>query len=278
MLYLIISFFTVAWADAPQAVGQSQPVGSVKKEAPAVGVPEIPTGGIGQPRAEPSVKKTDPFDDLSFLDHLDDHNHPVSDEDTLSQDWDTHMQDFQADLMVTVQVAPNSQEFFFEDVTEVGIKLRGAFFVAPDKERKSGVDFWILNPKGEKVYQQANKGESIFAIKAEMAGTYSFVISNNKWIGSRQVTFIVGAGSRSTLKQEHLLTMDDRIKAADSSLREIQAEGSYLWIRQKSQLQAIEDVNSRVFWFTAVEFLVLVVVAVFQVYYIKGMLSYRRLY
>ena len=273
---LIFAFIAAAMAEAPQAVGQAPAVGAVKREAPAVGVPEIPTGGIGQPRAEPG-KKVDPFDDLSFLDHLDDH-HMVSDEDTLSQDWDTHMADFQADLMVTVQVAPNSQEFFFEDVTEVGVKLRGAFFVAPDKDRKSGIDFWILNPKGEKVYQQANKGESIFAIKAEMTGTYSFVISNNKWIGSRQVTFIVGAGSRSTLKQEHLLTMDDRIKAVDNSLREIQTEGSYLWIRQKSQLQAIEDVNSRVFWFTAVEFLVLVVVAVFQVYYIKGMLSYRRLY
>jgi hypothetical protein len=72
--------------------------------------------------------------------------------------------------------------------------------------------------------------------------------------------------------------MEDRVKAVDSSLREIQTEGSYLWIRQKSQLQAIEDVNSRVFWFTVLEFLVLVTVAVLQVYYIKGMLSYRRLY
>ena len=83
-----------------------------------------------------------------------------------------------------------------------------------------------MNPKGEKVYQQANKGEAIFAHKTEMTGTYSFVISNNKWVSSRQVTFIVGSGARSTLKQEHLQTMEDRVKAVDSSLRETQTEAS----------------------------------------------------
>ena len=254
------------------------PQATPKQKAPAATPPQAPKDPVKPPTIHDGADWMDRYPDDFLNDPYSDHPAMAYDDDELSHDWDELMVDFQADLMVTVQIPANTKELFFEDVTVIGTQLRGAFFVAPDKERRSGVNVFILDPNNKKVYTQSGKGEAIFSVKADMVGTYTFVIENTKWVSTRQVTFIVGSGSRTTLKQEHLMTMEDRIKAVDDSLQKIQKDGGFMWIRQKSQLQAIEAVNSRVFWFTAFEFFVLVVVAVVQVYYIKGMLSYRRLY
>ena len=197
--------------------------------------------------------------------------------------WNDQMQDFQADLMVTFEVPAGSQEFFYADVKAEDIKtpaalLRGAFFVSHNPKEQTGIDFAILDPNHQPIFSREGKGESIFVINATLPGTWTFSISNTKWLKGKQVTFIVGAGNRQTLKKEHIDNIEDRVKAVDVALREIQQEGAFLWTRQKSIMGSMEKINTKVFWFTIAEFIVLAIVAIVQVYSTKGLLSYRRLY
>eukprot|EP00439_Symbiodinium_sp_Y106_P050441 s1326_g6.t1 len=102
------------------------------------------------------------------------------------------------------------------------------------------------------------------------------------------VTFAVGKGNETHLQPQHLTTMEelegrgmpalcqDHVKSIEKTLVDIQTESTYLWIRQKSHMKAVENIHTRVLSFCVVEFLILIGVSGFQVYYIKGLLSDRR--
>ena len=184
--------------------------------------------------------------------------------DAFSRDWIEHVMNFEL----------RESEFFYEDVTEKGTMLKGGFFASGGK--KGGIMFQILNPAMVEVYNSQGKPDVFFSVKAEEVGTYTFHFSGGS--KAQQVSFIVGAGKKGALKKEQVKTIEEQIKTVDRELRDIQHEGSYLWSRQKSHLKTVDAIISRIVWFTVVEFLVLVAVAGFQVFYVKNLLSYRRLY
>ena len=171
--------------------------------------------------------------------------------------------------MMTFQL--KDSEFFYEDVTEIGTMIRGMFF---SQSGDGKIGFVVLDPNNKKVYEHEGKRDGYFKVKAELVGTYTFMFTGNQ----KQVSFIVGSGKKTNLKKEHLSKLEEQITEIDKKLRDIQQEGSYLWTKQKRDQKVIENINYRVFFFALIEFLVLTSVAIFQVLYLKNLLSYRRLY
>merc|ERR1712072_783822 len=110
-----------------------------------------------------------------------------------------------------------------------------------------------------------------------MGGTYTFVLSNHKWMQEKTITFMVGKGNQTHLQSEHLTSVEAEVKAIDRTLVDIQTESTSLWIRQKSHMKTVESIHTRILAFCVVEFLILVGISGFQVYYIKGLLSDRRI-
>eukprot|EP00971_Amphidinium_carterae_P294030 5837960-Amphidinium_carterae.1 len=102
-------------------------------------------------------------------------------------------------------------------------------------------------------------------------------MSNHQWMEDKMVTFAVGKQNSTHVKSEHLDSLEERIKRVDRTLIDIQTESTYLWIRQRSHMKAVEGIHARVLSFCLVEFLILVGISGFQVYYIKGLLSDRRI-
>merc|ERR1711862_172410 len=102
------------------------------------------------------------------------------------------------------------------------------------------------------------------------------IASLRRRMQQKMVTFAIGKGNETTLQTEHLDTIDSHMQVIDRTLKDIQTESTYLWIRQKSHMKTVESIHRRVFWFCVVEFLILIGISGFQVYYIKGLLSDRR--
>merc|ERR1711974_495188 len=140
----------------------------------------------------------------------------------------------------------------------------------------SSVEFSITDPGGNVVFEKQGEAEGLFHSVASKPGTYTFIVSNHKWMQEKMVTFAVGKGNETHLNAEHLETVEDHVKAIDKTLVDIQSESTYLWIRQKSHMKAVESIHTRVLAFCVVEFLTLIGISGFQVYYIKGLLSDRR--
>jgi hypothetical protein len=194
----------------------------------------------------------------------------------LVDEWDKHMEGFVPELLLTFPLAARTDEFFYEDLEEEKpVLIRGGFF-ASSSEETSSVEFSIHDPKGNVIYEKEDEAEGLFHFVASQKGTYTFIISNHKWLQEKTVTFAVGKGNETHLQAEHLDTMEDEIKSVDKKLIDIQTESTYLWIRQKSHMKAVESIHTRVLAFCVVEFIILVGISGFQVYYIKGLLSDRR--
>lgn len=197
-------------------------------------------------------------------------------ESGLVDEWDKHMEGFIPELLLTFPLPPRTDEFFYEDVLPgQTVLLRGGFFAAASEETSS-VEFSITDPKGTVIFEKEDEAEGLFHFIASQPGTYTFIISNHKWMTEKMVTFAIGKGNQTHLQPQHLQTMEDHVKAIDRTLVDIQTESTYLWIRQKSHMKAVESIHTRVLAFCVVEFLVLVGISGFQVYYIKGLLSDRR--
>jgi len=192
----------------------------------------------------------------------------------LVEEWDKHMEGFTPELLLTFPLPPRTDEYFYEDVTPP-VLIRGGFF-ASSKEETSSVDFQITNPAGDIIFEKNEEAEGLFHFVAKRKGTYTFIVSNHKWMQQKMVTFAIGKGNETTLQAEHLDDIGTNMQVIERTLKDIQTESTYLWIRQKSHMKTVESIHRRVFWFCVVEFLILVGISGFQVYYIKGLLSDRR--
>jgi len=192
-------------------------------------------------------------------------------------EWDKHMEGFVPELLLTFPLASRSDEFFYEDIPEGSppTLIRGGFFASASEETSS-IEFSVTDPKGNIIFEKKDQAEGLFHFITKKSGTYTFIVSNHHWMQEKMVTFAVGKGNQTHLQPQHLTTMEDHVKSIDKTLVDIQTESTYLWIRQKSHMKAVENIHTRVLSFCCVEFLILLGVSGFQVYYIKGLLSDRR--
>lgn len=192
----------------------------------------------------------------------------------LVEDWEKLMQGFTPDLMLTFPLAARTDEFFFEEVNTTTF-IRGAFF-ASATEGESSVDFQITDPSGDIIHEKSGAADGLFHFNARKTGTYTFMVSNHKWMEGKTVTLTIGRGTEETLHSGHLDDVESIMGGIERKLRDIQTESTYLWIRQQAHMKTVESVQRRVFWFCLLELLALSAISVFQVFYIKGLLSDRR--
>lgn len=92
------------------------------------------------------------------------------------------------------------------------------------------------------------------------------------------MTFVVGAGQEKPLSHEDLKTLDGNIKGLYRMLTDMEAHSSYLWTRQKSNLEAINRTASQTYYALICQLLISSLVTVVQLNVIKRMVTYRRMF
>ncbi|KAL8436687.1 hypothetical protein ACSSS7_001512 [Eimeria intestinalis] len=191
------------------------------------------------------------------------------------------------DPQVTFSLGARSDEYFYEAVESDNVFLRGGFFVGGE-EGDSAVDFSITDPDGDVIYKKS-RSEGLFYFTAKKKGTYSFILSNhrfslsllccvgNRWMASKTVTFAIGRGAETALLPKHLNNAQEMAEQLERQLKDIQAESSYLWIRQRSLNDAAQGFLQRLSWLSGIEFLMLIGTAAFHARYIVGLVSDKRI-
>lgn len=194
---------------------------------------------------------------------------------TLMEEWEKHMQNFIPDMLVTFSLGARSDEYFYEAIETENVFLRGGFFVGGE-EGDSAVDFSITDPDGDVIYKKS-RSEGLFYFTAKKKGTYSFILSNHRWMESKTVTFAIGRGVETALLPKHLNNAEAMTEQLERQLKDIQAESSYLWIRQRSLNDAAQGFLQRLSWLSGIEFLMLIGTAAFHARYIVGLVSDKRI-
>ncbi|KAL8272000.1 hypothetical protein Esti_004124 [Eimeria stiedai] len=190
---------------------------------------------------------------------------------TLMEEWEKHMQNFIPEMLVTFSLGARSDEYFYEAVESDNVFLRGGFFVGGE-EGDSAVDFSITDPDGDVIYKKS-RSEGLFYFTAKKRGTYSFIL----WMASKTVTFAIGRGAETALLPKHLNNAQEMAEQLERQLKDIQAESSYLWIRQRSLNDAAQGFLQRLSWLSGIEFLMLIGTAAFHARYIVGLVSDKRI-
>jgi hypothetical protein len=172
---------------------------------------------------------------------------------------------------LTVKIDAKGEQCFYETVKTENVKMQIQFQVA------SGgfldIDFKLYNPKGEIVHQVHKESEGKFTFTAVETGDYKLCFSNAmSTLTPKVVTFTVHVGD---LLDPQLTKIDQTDPIVRSILRlteglaEIQNEQKYLRMREHNHRDLAEETNDKIFYWSIVEILVLIVTSVAQVFILK---------
>ena len=94
------------------------------------------------------------------------------------------MKDFSVDSMMTTELVAREEQSYYEDVPEDSedVIIKGAYLVGTKDSKNPTIDFFILNPRRQVIYNRRRQAEGVFKVQATIPGQYTFIFSNLKVI------------------------------------------------------------------------------------------------
>jgi hypothetical protein len=197
----------------------------------------------------------------------------ISPKEDIITDWVNYMHDFESSMLVNIIVKGRKSQVFYEDVKQGDI-VRGAFF-ASEGDVARPVNFNVLSPTGNLVAENTYH-EAVFHFRAKEDGAYKFMLTNPSWTGFKTCTFTVGTTEHVKIATHDLDHTETKIHRIKRVAMDAQAEASFLWQREHERLAHHSLLHKRIFHFAVGQFCVYAVTCLFQIYYLKGLLSDRR--
>ena len=137
------------------------------------------------------------------------------------QEWETKMVDYNSDYDYNIPLRPRVQEIYFENVTTVPSKFKGAFLISDESTDK--IEFIVKDPNDRIIYQ-VTKHHDIFEIPIKLVGKYS-IIFNNKISKSNLVTiFTMNSGQNNLLNAKDLSKTEQKLEALNSFIKKFNLE------------------------------------------------------
>ena len=201
------------------------------------------------------------------------------------QEWETKMVDYNSDYDYNIPLRPRVQEIYFENVTTVPSKFKGAFLISDETTDK--IEFIVKDPNDRIIYQVI-KHHDIFEIPLRLAGKYS-IIFNNKISKSNLVTiFTMNTGQNNLLNAKDLSKTEQKLEALNSVIKKFNLEFKFGHDihskRYKSKFFLFNNIfiyveinktNTYFYIFAFVETFVLIIVSVWQSYYMKHLFEVK---
>jgi len=148
-----------------------------------------------------------------------------------SSEWEKQMSDYEPDYVYMIPLAYKKREIYFENITKVPVKIRGAFLL--DEEHKENIDFNFKNPSGQSIHRSSGS-YNIFEVYITEAGTYSLIFDNRYSNTDLKVTFTMSAAQNPILKKEDLSISDEKVQ---SILKFLKSYSVSLKMRRESHYQ-----------------------------------------
>lgn len=141
----------------------------------------------------------------------------------------------------------------------------------------AGIDFSITNPNGLEVVSTRDKEIGVHAVDANVAGTYLYCFSNERWKDvAKEVTFNLHVTRKADEPEALTDPLDKEIRRLSQEVWKISDEQEYIVIRERTHRDTAESTNSRVVWWSIFETVVLVSVCLWQVWYLRRFFEVKR--
>ncbi|GAW79836.1 hypothetical protein, conserved [Plasmodium gonderi] len=203
-----------------------------------------------------------------------DNEETLDSDDDLTNIWNKNMQNFEPSTLLTFEIQGNSEEYLFEEITSFNTYFRGVFY-SNNESDDNKIQFFIRDPDGTIIYKK-EASEGIFYFYTEKNGIYTITLKNSKWVGKKLTTVALGIGESPSLKSEHIKDFTNFIDKIVSETKKLKNEIKYLSSKHMSHIEKMKKITNKAFLYCFIKLFVLIFLSLFTIYYIKNLVSNKR--
>uniref|UniRef100_A0A1I7YZL6 GOLD domain-containing protein n=1 Tax=Steinernema glaseri TaxID=37863 RepID=A0A1I7YZL6_9BILA len=182
-----------------------------------------------------------------------------------------------------INVDANEEQCYFDRVTS-GTKMGLMFEVA--EGGFLDIDVKITGPDNKEIYRGERETSGKYTFAAHMDGTYTYCFSNQmSTMTPKVVMFTVdiqaaGQGNAQQANNDNAdvdgQKLEEMVRELSTALTSVKHEQEYMEVRERVHRQINENTNSRVVMWAVFEAVVLVSMALGQIFYLKRFFEVRR--
>ena len=192
--------------------------------------------------------------------------------DEFQNQWKELMSDYESQYVYIIPVAAKKNAIFYENVSEVPSRFRGAYFV--DDTGKERVEFKITDPNKKILYHNTTFG-SIFDFNVTEKGLYE-ISFNNKFTNTEiKPTFTMNSGQNLKLEKQTLNKTESKLDDLIQFLQNYKTSDQMVRNMKRKRYAKLMETNKYFFVFSIIETLVLIAVSAWQYYYMKHLFEIK---
>ena len=184
------------------------------------------------------------------------------------------MSNFVSQYIYTIPINKRAHVEYYENITKAPCLLQGAFILEEAKNEKEVIDFKILSPNKTIIFQ-ATDIASIFSIQIYEKGLYTYQFNNRAINREVRPTLMVNSGQNLILEKENLSGTEDKLNKIVAFLQKYDQDRKLNrgFIRRGDE--ELKKTNKYFYAFSFVETIVLIVVSIWQYFYLKHLFEIK---
>lgn len=191
---------------------------------------------------------------------------------SFATEWEQEMSNYDPDYVYMIPLNFKTKHTYFEDITTIPARIRGAFIV--NEEKKDNIDFEIIGPRSNVVYRNTTN-ECIFDLEVNDIGRYT-ILFNNRYLNEEvQITFTMNTGQNPILKKDDLSFTDKKLDSLFTFIKRFNLESKLNRNLHRERYVKIAKTNKYFYTFSVIETLVLVCISVWQFYYMRQLFEIK---
>ncbi|CAD8098500.1 unnamed protein product [Paramecium primaurelia] len=201
-----------------------------------------------------------------------------SDDEQLILIWDQQLGNFEPEFTLTFDLPSGSIEIFYEDILQP-TNIKGAFFIS-QIQREERIDFFIKSSNNTLIYSKEKVIEAIFNIDILEKGEYKFIFQNKRTKGTQTITFTLDVHDsvQEFLKIEDLDPLEQRIERIQMAMRDNYYFDKMTGQKFESNLREVQNSNENLFIFSIIEIVGMILITLWQVFYLKRIINNQRIF
>ncbi|CAD8199236.1 unnamed protein product [Paramecium pentaurelia] len=192
-----------------------------------------------------------------------------SDDEQMIFIWDQQLGDFEPEFTLTFDLPSGSIEIFYEDILQP-TNIKGAFFIS-QIQREERIDFFIKSSNNTLIYSKEKVIEGIFNIDILEKGEYKFIFQNKR-------TKDVHDSVQEFLKIEDLDPLEQRIERISMAMRDNYYFDKMTGQKFESNLREVQNSNENLYIFSIIEIVGMILITLWQVFYLKRIINNQRIF
>lgn len=138
-----------------------------------------------------------------------------------NNEWEVKMIDYNSEYDYTIPLRPRIQEIYYENVTTVPSKFKGAFIISDESTDK--IEFIVKDPTNKIIYK-VTKHHDVFEIPIELKGKYTIIFNNRISNGNLMITFTMNTGQNQLINAKDLTKTQTKLETLNTVIKKFNLE------------------------------------------------------